>query len=684
MYYPKLRPRNRQRYLIDRFLGCDNRPEPQSGSFPRMKNLCGNRFPHLCVRPVRTRVSELEGCPTDRVLAIGGGKHPVILDGSGSLWSGGCCLPRLLEGTTTVYAIPPIGVSVPVLDQQAVKALIPLDGRFQFTFDRDRQQWTEADHGYVLPAAILTTEPQQDQGDSLIVRVSTTLRSTEKRQLCFLGGWVCIFPDGLYANTVRLRQGGTLVEGEDYGKIAQENACDVGSIRFEPCSIDGALRTVTRSDQPPESGFWLDTSEPEPEMKCYSSSQGLWIAANPYVRCTVPGIAKGIREGDGVDLFARLGTTEPGAKTAEDLWDGFHVVVGAYHDPGGSTRPEGANDYLIIPGLLDSSIELELTERDQKFLTLRRPLPEMDFVLSCQNRLWGCRYGDGVNELYASKLGDFRNFISFEGLSTDSWRVSRGQDSPFTGAAVLGDCPLFFRADGLEKIYPSFRGDHSVITLSLNGIEAGSASSALVIRDRLYYKSPQGICCYSGTLPVLISAPLGKEPWHNASAGALEDRYYVSMEDQNGGVSLFVYDTESGLWYREDETRICSAWTQAGSLYFTDGPLQGLQRIGGASDSDGVDWFAETGDLAPVLGTRRYVSRLRITARLDPGAELRIFLSYDGGPWQNKGAFFGNRSRSIAFPIWPRRCDRLRLRLEGRGGMELQQLSFLVEQGSDE
>ena len=130
-------------------------------------------------------------------------------------------------------------------------------------------------------------------------------------------------------------------------------------------------------------------------------------------------------------------------------------------------------------------------------------------------------------------------------------------------------------------------------------------------------------------------------------------------------------------------TSLGPTWTRDGCLYF-GGRRGGLRRIGGESDCAQVAWFAETGNLKPVLGTRRYLSRLRLTGRLDPGAELRVDLSFDGGPWEYKGDFRGNRTRSLTLPVWPRRCDRLRLRLEGRGGMELEQLSFLVEAGSDE
>ena len=54
--------------------------------------------------------------------------------------------------------------------------------------------------------------------------------------------------------------------------------------------------------------------------------------------------------------------------------------------------------------------------------------------------------GKAVNEIYASKLGDFKNWNCYAGRSTDSYVATRGSDGPFTGAADYLGSPLFFRA----------------------------------------------------------------------------------------------------------------------------------------------------------------------------------------------------------------------------------------------
>ena len=72
-----------------------------------------------------------------------------------------------------------------------------------------------------------------------------------------------------------------------------------------------------------------------------------------------------------------------------------------------------------------------------------------------------------------------------------------------------------------------------------------------------------------------------------------------------------------------------------------------------------------------------------LTARLELGASLRVLLRFDEGPWLRVGELRGSSLRSLTLSVPTRRCQRLRLRLEGSGGMELHSLSWLTESGSD-
>ena len=682
MRFPKLKPAAQKRVLIDSFRGYEHTASIRPGAFYDMQNLSGIQSPLLCVRRRRAQVQTLDGNPTASVNTVGGRGAVVVLDNYGTLWCGGHPVPRLLDGRKALSAQDEEEDTVEISDEDAVYACLVTPGSYHFQYDAATESWCgQEEQGDLAEAVFAVDEPEDEM--QITVHYSYTLRKSQLRELVFMGSWVCIFPDGKFVNTEKLRSGSSMSLGEDFGSIDQSNTCSEGGTVFEPCGADGTVWNVTWSDTAPASGYWVDTSEDQPTVRVWSQSQSLWQEVSPYVKCAVPGIAKGLRAGDSVTLSGRFDSSQGGEAEVEAIWNGDKILMEAYHDPGANNRDEGSNDYLIIPGILPQRYEIEITWHDQGSLSAVRSFPTMDFVVEAGNRLWGCHFGDGVNELYGSKLGDFRNWYAFEGLSTDSYRVARGHDGPYTGAAVLDGCPLFFRADSLEKIFPSAAGNHSVVTVSLEGIERGSEKSAVVIRDRLYYKSANGVYCYNGTLPVLVSRALGELSYHYAVAGAWGKHYCISMTAQNGSPYLFVLDTETGDWYKEDILRFRATYTDGELLYYSSALGGGLSCIGSTNDSQNVDWWAESGELIPRTTLHRYVTRIQIRARLDAGTSVKLFISYDGGPWQKKGELQGSLRKSVTFSIFSRRSDRVRLRLEGSGGMELHSLSWLTEAGSD-
>lgn len=74
-------------------------------------------------------------------------------------------------------------------------------------------------------------------------------------------------------------------------------------------------------------------------------------------------------------------------------------------------------------------------------VTVTRVVPDLEFLCSANNRLWGCA-GDTV---YGSKLGDPFNFNVFDGLATDSYTAESGTPGPFTACCSYLGYPTFLR-----------------------------------------------------------------------------------------------------------------------------------------------------------------------------------------------------------------------------------------------
>ena len=476
-----------------------------------------------------------------------------------------------------------------------------------------------------------------------------------KKQLVSMGAFVIILPDKKYVNTADL---------SDCGAV--EARVDAQNVEMTLCRADGTAclpQTVGVSAPagPADGELWLDSGEKL--LKQYSESTGLWAeVAGTYIKLSAPHLGSPFRQYDGVRLSGLTGTLA--------ALDGYHVVW------------EQGEDYLLIPGLLEENTVAGS-------LTVSRSMPDMDFVVESGNRLWGCRYGlsaDGkvVNELYACKLGDFKNWNCFMGLSTDSYVVSLGSDGPFTGAVTHLGYPLFFRENGLHKVYGTEPANFQVQTTACRGVQPGCAESLATVNETLLYCSRSGIMRYDGSLPMEASQALGSLRCATAAAGALGNKYYISLGRDDGEGELLVYDLARGLWHREDGLQAHSFCACGGVLYAIAGrDILALTAPLGQPE-EAVEWMAETGPMGLTEPDTRYISRLQLSLEMEAGAALQASVRYDeSDQWQPLLQLRSAHGCSLSLPVRPHRCRRFRLRLEGVGVSRLYALTQTVEEGSD-
>ena len=305
------------------------------------------------------------------------------------------------------------------------------------------------------------------------------------------------------------------------------------------------------------------------------------------------------------------------------------------------------------------------------------------------NRLWGCKFGvteDGpVNEIYASKLGDMENWYSFKGVSTDSYVASLGEDGPFTGAVCYQGRPIFFKSGCMIEILGSYPEQFRTRVTQCDGVAPGCEKSLAVVNDVLYYKSLRGVCAYDGSVPIQIGRPLGDVAYTDAVGAGCGDKYYLSMrKDQTNEWELFVYDAHRGLWHREDDLQVVQMCSYEDQVYALAEDRQEILTLRGSGDKEGVEWCAETGDLCLELTDSKYITRLDLRLAMAKGSEVFILLSYDNtGYWEGTCYLEGVGTQSFSMPIIPRRCDHLRVRIEGIGDAKIYSLARTVEQGGD-
>ncbi|MBO7406917.1 MAG: hypothetical protein J6V14_04745, partial [Clostridia bacterium] len=240
--------------------------------------------------------------------------------------------------------------------------------------------------------------------------VISGLDNTLPKQLVKMGAYVLVFPDGVYANSM---------DTSDKGYINRLYTA-AGPVEYSLCAMDGVVypaESLTASDtapaNPQNGDYWINTSLDTHALYQWSQAHGKWNGiATVYVKISATGIGVGLKNQDSVTVsgIEYSGQNEDLEKQLKFL-NSTHVIQAV------------GDDYIVVLGIIDQSYIQPLggVHADRK-------MPQLDYVTESNNRLWGCRYGeqDGqvVNEIYASALGDFRNWRKYLGTSQDSYAVS--------------------------------------------------------------------------------------------------------------------------------------------------------------------------------------------------------------------------------------------------------------------
>lgn len=506
------------------------------------------------------------------------------------------------------------------------------------------------------------------------------LDAREPKQLVGMGAYVCIFPDNKYFNSLDLQESGSMNTTRSVPASGVTVCmCRQDGRKYE----DGEITISSQAPSNPNNGdLWLDTSGSVHDLKQYSEYTRMWVqVATVYAGIFAPGIGEGFSEYDTVTLsgLGLQGTDNDRLKEQAESLNGDHIIYQV-----------SADSIVIAAGALDQAYTPDKAE----MVTVERQAPLLDYVCEAQNRIWGCRYGkdihgEQVNEIYCCAMGDFKNWYRYMGVSTDSYAVSVGSDGPFTGCATMNNSPVFYKENCLHRVTGTMPSNYQVVTTACRGIQEGSWRSPQVVNEVTIYKSKNGVMLYDGTVPVSIGDALGPESYYAATAGTLNGKYYISMQDKAGDWSLFVYDSSRGLWHREDGLHVIQFATLGEELYMmaqeADGSTRLLTELGTEGEQEGpVAWDATFGVFGYEVEPQKYLGRINLRVWMEQGAWMELLIQYDSsGEWESLGRVRGKETGTFNMPVIPQRCDHCQLRLKGVGAVRVYSVGRVMEYGSD-
>ena len=509
------------------------------------------------------------------------------------------------------------------------------------------------------------------------------------KKIVSFGAYVCIWPDKKYFNTADL---------SDYGSMERLFSAESSGISLIMCRNNGTdydMTQITPSStepaNPTDGMLWVDESSSPAVLRQYMARAEEWMEiATTYIKIQGTGIGSGLKEYDTVEISGlALGGEDPDPVVEEQVHtlNGSMIVYGC------------GENYIIVAGILSAAVETGDLAAGTVHADLK--LPDLDFVVQSNNRLWGCKYGmvngEVVNEIYASKLGDFRNWRNYMGLSTDSYTASVGTDGAFTGAITQRGYPVFFKENCIHRVSGMTPDSFTIQTTHCRGVQRGSWRSLAVVAENIYYKAREGIMVYDGNMPQIVSEQMGEELYSDARAGVLKDKYYICMKDKDNTYRQYVYDTTHGTWWVEDEIQALGYGSVDDELFLIDEVNNTLVSVTGSvgTEEADMDWNA-TFDLYGVSYQRqsnyddpkrvrneKYVSLFKIRLELGANAWMKLYMQYNGGKWEYQGEKRGNGLRNQVIPVVPKRCDHVRYRIEGHGDVSVYDISRIMEVGGD-
>lgn len=320
--------------------------------------------------------------------------------------------------------------------------------------------------------------------------------------------------------------------------------------------------------------------------------------------------------------------------------------------------------------------------------TIQRVMPDLDYVVEYNNRLWGCSSAN--HEIYCSKLGEPLVWGAYSGISTDSWAATVGTDGDFTGACVFNGCVLFFKEDCVHSVYGTKASNFTITTYTVRGVQKGSAKSLCISEGLLYYKAPEGIFTFNGSASSRFDGKLCVDRDSRTACGTADDRYIV-MAMSDG--TVFYYDKLHSVWYNRTLPNVISIHNFSGSLYaITKDSNKAMQKVMLTTDVGMSGRMAETafeaisGELCrgELTSTSSYTRKAmhtvikKLTMSLEEwhqqgvsSVQFTVSVQYDGGDWQTAYSYDGTVEEAdnnvvTLIPTIPMRCQRLRIKISGK------------------
>jgi hypothetical protein len=186
-----------------------------------------------------------------------------------------------------------------------------------------------------------------------------------------------------------------------------------------------------------------------------------------------------------------------------------------------------------------------------------------------------------------------------------------------------------------------------------------------------------GVYAYSGDAPRNISLALN-ETYVSGVAGTDGRKYYLSL--YNGTeYNLYVYDTFSDTWCREDDLNVKDFMYLDTDIYaLTSDTMYKFN-----SGTENVSFEFETERFTEQYNGSKISSEFNVMVEIEDAAMLRCYYSIDGGSYTLCKTILNQGFNSYNVQIKPARCNSIQLKFSGFGNIKIHELTRNMKIGSE-
>lgn len=357
------------------------------------------------------------------------------------------------------------------------------------------------------------------------------------------------------------------------------------------------------------------------------------------------------------------------------------VQFNVYKTPTDPIAGEFDRKVLIFPDKLSMGYVTEVSGNIE-FASLGDTYPDIKLAAVQDSRLFGVDdariYASGANDYANWDLDTATDYSSAHAWCSPTQADSRA-DGSFTAITSYGGHIVAFKEDFTHELY---NNKNPFYLQELFGFGAIDQRTVHEVGGRLLFVSQTGVISYGGGSPQIIDSELCIDSYERAVCGAHQGIYYLSVQDNDGFVTTYTYNTENGAWSIFDTGAVlpdgyCSV---GGRLYAAvDGQVLALD------DGAYGEWFFDTDIKTGGTLDVKSLTRLLVLASMAPNSSFNISLLGEDGAeerlysYENGAVGDAMRCVRLAANNNMRHCHRLRI--YGRGLVRVHNMELVYRTG---